>query len=140
MSIDPEVAAIGELATSRTIIDLRMQSFRMMMQIAEPEALKQTYAYFAKQFANLGWREGDWGQMLNHFVNGEYDDAVTPALEVLTYPIADRPDLGWLVTFRTNFAPVGDDPAVAALLLEREEEWRQVREEVVAMLAKPEWQ
>jgi hypothetical protein len=75
----------------------------------------------------------------DYLMNGEVDKAVDHYLEYeLTEPLANNLDRHRKVHYAV-FGPLYEDPRVAAKLAEEAERFAEVREEVRAMLQRPEW-
>jgi hypothetical protein len=142
--VRPEIAHYDEISSDMQGLMMQWGSIGLMTGFETFENRKTAWNQFTGELDEVGfpWRKkaGDDNNTWDALMNGNVDQAVDHFLEYeLAVPVAK--DLNrHRKPFRQLFAPIYDDPRVAAKLIERAERFAEVREEVRAMLQRPEWE
>jgi hypothetical protein len=143
VSVRPEITQYDQIASDMQGVITQWASIGVMSGFETFENRKAAWQQFTAGLDELGfpWKKNEksYNVTWDHLINGEVEQAVDHYLEYeLTEPVAKN------LTRHTKplyamFAPVYEDPRVAAKLVERAERFAEVRKDVQTMLQRPEW-
>jgi len=143
VSVRPEITRYDEIAAGQQGLIMQWASIALMSGFETFENRKVAWLQFTGQLDALGipWNRdpSDGSLTWDYVMKGETEKAIDSYLEYeLTAPLArnlDRPQK----LLNAVFGPVYEAPRVAAGLAADAERYAEVREEVRAMLQRPEW-
>ena len=139
----PEITRFDEIAPGTQGLDMQWAAIGLMSGFESFENRKTAWNQFTGRLDALGipWKDDptDGSQVWDFMMNGEVEQATDYYLEhYLTAPLAWNLDRHRKRHYQV-FAPMYEDLRVAAALIEDAERFAKVREEVRAMLQRPEW-
>ena len=143
VSVRPEITSYDQIPADIQGLIMQWASIVVMSGFESFENRKEAWDRFTGQLEAQGfpWKNdpADENYTWDYLMNGEVDKAVDHYLEYeLTEPLANNLDRHQKVHYAV-FGPLYEDPRVAAKLAEEAERFAEVREEVRAMLQRPEW-
>jgi TolB-like protein/Tfp pilus assembly protein PilF len=143
IGLRPEIADYGAVPPDVQGIFMQWASLYLMSGFESFERRREAWIRFDEARAANGfpgkYDPADQYHTWDYLMRGEVEQAVGHYLEYgLARPLtADLHRVG--KPFQATFGPVYEDPRVAARLAEDAERYAQLREEVRAMLQRPEW-
>jgi len=143
LSVRPEISQYDQIAPGIEGLIMQWASIGLMTGFETFENRQAAWNRFTSQLDALGfpWRQdpADRNHTWNFLMNGEVEQAIDHYLKYeLTEPLAGNLNRHRKPLYAL-YAPVYEDPRVAAKLIEDAERYAQVREEVREMLAGEEW-
>jgi len=143
LSVRPEINQYDQIAPGIEGLIMQWASIGLMTGFETFENRQAAWNRFTSQLDALGfpWRQdpADRNHTWNFLMNGEVEQAIDHYLKYeLTEPLAGNLNRHRKPLYAL-YAPVYEDPRVAAKLIEDAERYAQVREEVREMLAGEEW-
>lgn len=144
VSVRPEITQYEKASPDMQGLIMKWGSLAAMSGFESFENRKAAWNRFANQLKAQGvpWIRdpADEFHTWNYLMNGEVEQAVDHFLKYeLSEPLAENLDRHFKRNYQV-FAPVYDDPRVAAKLSQDAVRYQAMREEVRAMLQRPEWQ
>jgi hypothetical protein len=142
-SVRPDAVRYDQVASDDQGLTMQWASIGLMTGFESFENRQAAWNQFIGQLETLGtpWLQNpaDGIHLWSFVINGEIERAVDHYLEYeLARPLADNLDRHRKLHY-LFFAPVYEDPRVAAGLAADARRFAAVREEVRAMLQRPEW-
>jgi TolB-like protein len=142
-SVRPEITQYDQVPSDMQGLMTQWASIGAMSGFETFENRKAAWNQFTGRLDELGfpWRRtaSSGNYTWDHLINGDVEQAVDHYLEYeLAQPVAKNLSLHRKPLYAL-FAPVYEDPRVAARLIERAERFAEVREDVRTMLQQPEW-
>ena len=143
LSVRPEISQYDQIAPGIEGMIMQWASIGLMTGFETFENRQAAWNRFTGQLDALGfpWRQdpADRNHTWNFLMNGEVEQAIDHYLKYeLTEPLAGNLNRHRKPLYAL-YAPVYEDPRVAAKLIEDAERYAKVREEVREMLARDEW-
>jgi tetratricopeptide (TPR) repeat protein len=142
-SVRPEITEYDQVPADKQGLITQWASIGTMSGFETFENRKAAWNQFTRSLDELGfpWKKAasSYNYTWDYLINGDVEQAVDHYLEYeLAEPVAK--DLNrHRKPLYAMFAPVYEDPRVAAKLIERAERFAEVREDVRTMLQRPEW-
>ena len=142
-SVRPEITQYDQVPSDMQGLMTQWASIGTMSGFETFENRKAAWNQFTGRLDELGfpWRRtaSSGNYTWDHLINGDVEQAIDHYLEYeLAQPVAKNLSLH-RKPYYALFAPVYEDPRVAAKLIERAERFAEVREDVRTMLQQPEW-
>jgi hypothetical protein len=142
VSVRPEIAEFDDIAPGRQGIAMQWAAIGLMSGFETVENRREAWLRFTGRLDALGipWKEfGDEAYVWDYVMRDQIEAAVDHYLEHdLTAPLAKNLDRHRKL-HAALFGPVYEDPRVAAGLAADAERFAGLRDEVRAMLQRPEW-
>jgi len=143
VSVRPEITNYEQIPPDIQGLIMQWASIAAMSGFESLDTRKAAWDRFTGQLDARGfpWKNdpADGNYTWDYLMNGEVDQAVDHYLEYeLTEPLASNLERHRKGLYAV-FGPVYEDPRVAAKLADQARRFTEVREEVRAMLRRPEW-
>jgi len=142
VSVRPDITNYAVLPDDFQGLLLQYFSIRLMTGFESFEARKQAWLQLTANFDARGfpWRDPKRGELVNNYIiTGDNQAAIDEFLNVrMNMPMARNLNRHKRLD-PVFYAPVYDDPAVAARLAQLDKQFTQLRDQVADMLQEPEW-
>jgi TolB-like protein/Flp pilus assembly protein TadD len=141
VSVRPEITDYSVLPAGLEGMMMQMASVRLMTGFESFEKRKETWSQMTSNWDALGfpWRDPKQSIVTDDYImKGDIPAAVESHLYRLDLPMARNLQRHKRMD-KILYAPVYDNPDVAARLAQLDTEFTQLREQVSEMLQKPEW-
>ncbi len=141
VSVRPEIADYSALPVGLEGVLMQVASIRLMTGFESFEVRKQAWLNMVTNWNELGfpWQDPKGRNLMdNYIITGDIPAAIDSYLFRLNMPMARnlQRHKRWDKTF---YAPLYEDPGVAARLSQLDTEFAQLREQVSEMMQEPEW-
>jgi TolB-like protein len=141
VSVRPEISDYANVPSDLQGLLMQMASVRLMTGFESLETRESAWLQMTANFDARGfpWRDPK-GSMVtdNAIITGDIPAAVDNAIYRLSLPMARNLNRHKRMD-QTFYAPLYEDPAVAARLAQLDTEFAQLREQVSEMMQEPEW-
>jgi len=140
VSVQPKITAYGEVMPDRQSETMQEMSIVLMSGFETFEKRQAAWRQFTAKFDARGTPDpSDTLITWDYLMNGEVEKAIEHYLQYeMNEPLARSLDRHRKPLYDL-YAPVYEDPRVAARLAEDTRRYEAVRKEVIAMLQRPEW-
>jgi TolB-like protein len=141
VSVRPEITDYATLPNDIEELLMQMASIRLITGFGSLETRKQAWLQLTANFDARGfpWRDPKGSMSTdNAIITGDIPAATDSLLYRLNLPMARNLNQHKRLD-STFYAPLYDDPAVAARLTQLDTEFAQLREQVSEMMQEPEW-
>ena len=141
VSVRPEIADYSTFPAGLEGVIMQLVSIILMTGFESVEVREQAWLQVVSHWEAMGfpWRNPKSPRLMNHYIiTGDIPAAVENYLFRLDLPMAVnlQRHKRW---DRTFYAPLYEDPLVAARLSQLDQEFAQLREQVSEMMQEPEW-
>ncbi len=141
VSVRPEIADYSAIPVGLEGLMMQMASVRLMTGFKSFEERKQAWLQIVAHWDTLGfpWRDPRNSNLMdNYIMTGDIPAAVESYLFRLNQPMARNLQRHKRID-ETFYAPLYENPDVAARLAQLDTEFAELREQVAEMLQEPEW-
>jgi len=141
VSIRPEITDYSTVPTALQAVMMQMMSVKLMTGFESPDIREKAWLQIVQHWEAMGfpWDDPKNSVLTDHYiVTGDIPAAVESYLFRLSQPMASNPKRHKRVE-KVFYAPVYEDPTVAARLSQLDKEYDVLREKVSEMLQEPEW-
>jgi TolB-like protein/Tfp pilus assembly protein PilF len=144
VSVRPEISDYDQITGGFQGLSMQWAAIGLMSGFDSFENRRSAWNRFTAAMDRRGfpWREDRSGENITWdlLMNGQLEQAIENYLEIeLRRPLADNLDRHRKRHY-AMYAPIYEDPRVAAALNEEAERFVRLREDVRAMLQRPEWE
>jgi TolB-like protein len=141
VSVRPDIADYSTLPVGLEGVMMQLVSIILMTGFESPEVREQAWLQIVSHWEAMGfpWRDPKSPRVMNDYIiTGDIPAAVESYLFRLNMPMANnlQRHKRWDKTF---YAPVYDDPGVAARMSQLDKEFALLRDQVSEMMQEPEW-
>ena len=141
ISVRPEIADYSVLPVGIEGVMMQMASVRLMTGFESPEVREQAWLQIVSHWEAMGfpWRDPKSPRVMDHYIiTGDIPAAAENFLFRLNLPMARnlQRHKRWDKIF---YAPLYEDPVMAARMAQLDQEFTQLREQVSVMMQEPEW-
>ena len=141
VSVRPEIVDYSTLPVGLEGLFMQLASVRLMTGFESFEVREQAWLQMVSHWEALGfhWRDPKTSRVMdNYIITGDIPAAIDSYLFRLNLPMARnlQRHKRWDKTF---YAPLYEDPGVAARMSQMDQEFAQLRDQVSEMMLEPEW-
>ena len=142
LSVRPELEDFATFPGDWKGVQMQRRMILLMHVFKSPEEVRQAWLGFSTSLDRSfpRWRESTENQVLNEIMQGRFEEAERLAIDVhLSKPVANNlhrvEDLQ-----QAEFGPINQRPELLARMTEVQLEKAKLRDGVIEMMQKPEWQ